>query len=139
MGVPKKGRVFLLKEGDGGSPETFVTVAGLRPTSYTVDGESVDVSDKDGSGWRDLLDGGGITSLSISASGIFETAESTQSNLRSRAMDKSLNNYQIDDGEDILEGAFQVTSFEAGGEHDGEQTFSVSLESSGVVSVTPAP
>lgn len=139
MGTPKKGRVFLLKEGDGTSPETFVTVAGLRPTAYTIDGESVDTSDKDGNGWRDLLDGGGITSMSITASGIFEDSESTQSNLRSRAIDKSLHNYQIDDGEDILEGAFQVTSFEASGEHDGEQTFSVTLESAGEVSVTAAP
>ena len=33
----QKGILFLLKAGDGGGPETFTTVAGLRATSVTGD------------------------------------------------------------------------------------------------------
>jgi len=136
MGTPKKGNVFLLKEGNGASPEVFTTVAALRATSYSINGATVDVSDKDGATWRELLDGGGLKTLMISADGTFEDSESTQSNLRSRAMDGSLNNYQLDDGEDVLECAFQVASFDADGPLNEGQTFSVTLESSGTPSVT---
>lgn len=134
--MPKKGRDLLLKEGDGASPETFATVAGLRPTSFTIDGETVDVTHKGSAGWRDLLPEGGTTSISISAGGVNLSAEDTISNLRDRAIAKTLHAYQLDDGEDVLEGDFQITSFEVSGGHDEEQSFSITLESSGEVTVT---
>jgi len=135
-GDGKSGRLFLLKEGDGASPESFTTIAGLRPTSFTVNGEMVDITNKDSAGWRELLPEGGITSITISASGVALEAEDTQTNLRARAIDKTLNTYQLDDGEDVLEGEFQVTSFEQSGGHDDEQQWTVTVESSGVVTVT---
>lgn len=131
MGVPKEGNVFLLKEGDGASTEAFVTVAALRATSYQINGEEIDATDKDDAGWRDLLPGGGLKTMSISADGIYETGETEQQNLRDRAMDGSINNYQLDDGEEVIEGAFQVTSFEVSGDLNEVQQFSVTLESAG--------
>lgn len=132
----KKGRNLLLKEGDGLSPESFVTVAGLRPTSISIDGEAVDISHKGSAGWRELLEDGGTVSLSITAGGVYLTTDATQQNLRDRALAKTIHNYQLDDGDEVFEGAFQITSFELSGGHDEEQQFSVTLESSGVVTVT---
>lgn len=132
MGTPKKGKVFLLKAGDGASPEVFTTVAGLRATSYQISSDTVDVTDKDSEdAWRELLDGGGIKSMSISADGTAESGEQTQVDLRARALVGSIDNYHLDDGEYTIECGFQVTQFSGDGPlHDG-QTFSISLESSG--------
>ncbi len=132
----KKGKLFLLKAGDGEATETFTTVAGLRSTGLTINGESVDVTDKDSSGNRELLDGGGITSMSISGSGVFKD-DTSQVGVEAKCVAKSLDNYQIVfDGGRSYEGAFQVTSVEYAGEYNGEHTYSLSLESSGSVTIT---
>ena len=36
----------------------------------TINSETVDVTDKDGNGWRELLEGAGITSMSLKGSGV---------------------------------------------------------------------
>ena len=43
----QKGSAMLMKVGNGGSPETFTTIGGLRSTSLTINNESVDVTNKD--------------------------------------------------------------------------------------------
>lgn len=129
----RAGRLLLLAEGDGASPEAFTTVARLRTTEVSIDGETVDITNKDSGGWRELLPEAGTTSMSISAEGVYEGDASTQNNLELRAIAKTLHNYQLLDGDFILEGAWQVANFTKGGEHNAEQTFSVTLESSGVI------
>ena len=70
MGI-ENGSAFLLKIGDGGSPPGFATMAGLRTTQLSVNGEAVNVTTKDSGGWRELLSGAGVRSVSVSAAGIF--------------------------------------------------------------------
>jgi len=53
----EKGSAFLLKVGDGGNPVAYATVAGLRTTQLSVNGEVVNVTSKDSGGWRELLPG----------------------------------------------------------------------------------
>ena len=55
----QKGAAFLLKTGDGGSPPTYETVAGLRTTQMTINGDTVVVTHKESGGWRELLSGAG--------------------------------------------------------------------------------
>jgi len=131
-----KGDVFLLKGGDGAGPEVFTTIDALRGTALTINGEVVDATSKSSPGnWRELLDGGGVKRMSISADGVWEsTAE--QELLRDRAMDGVIRNYQITDSEDTLEGAFVVTNFELSGPHGAEQTYSVTLESADQPTIT---
>ena len=64
--VAQKGSLFLLKVGDGGGPEVFTTVGGLRTTSFNINNGTVDVTNKDSSGMRELLAGGGIQTMSLS-------------------------------------------------------------------------
>lgn len=134
----KKGRLFLLKAGDGASPEVFTTVAGLRSTGLTINGESVDVTDKDSEDqMRELLDGGGVKSMTISGGGVFKD-DTSQTLLESRALAGSIDNYQIVfDGGRTYEGGFQVTTVEYAGEHNADHTYSVTLESSGTIIITP--
>lgn len=132
----QKGRLFLLSIGDGASPEVFTGIAGLRSKTLTINNESVDVTTSDEAPWRELLGDTGLRSLSVSGSGVFQDDTAINS-VEDLALNGLLNNFQIAfENNDVFEGAFQVTSFEYGGEHTAEQTYSISLESSGTITLT---
>jgi TP901-1 family phage major tail protein len=129
----QKGSAMLMKVGNGGSPETFTTIGGLRSTSLTINNESVDVTNKDSSNNRTLLAAAGVTSISVSGSGVFTDA-SSEATIRTNASADTQNNYQFlvpDFG--TFTGAFQITSLEYAGEYNGEVTYSVSFESAGAI------
>lgn len=81
----ENGSDFLLKIGDGEAPPTYRTVAGLRTTQMSVNGEAVNVTTKDSGGWRELLSGAGGRSVSVSAAGIF-TGSDAEVRLRGHAL-----------------------------------------------------
>ena len=58
----QKGLDMLLKVNTSGS--SYATVGGLRSTSITLNDESVDITNKDSLGHRQLLAGGGMNSVS---------------------------------------------------------------------------
>lgn len=128
------GRSFLLKTGTG----TVVTVAALRTTSFTVDGSTVDITNKDSAGMQELLSAGGVAKIGISAGGVL-TGAAQSTDLIAKALARTLDPYTIvfDNG-DKIEGSFQLTSFGASGDYNGEQTYTLSLESSGTMTLTPA-
>ena len=129
----QKGAAMLLKVGDGASPESFTTIAGLRSTSITLNDEAVDITNKDSSGNRELLADGGIHSMSVSGSGVFKDSASEET-LRSKMNATSFSNFQFlipDFG--TYTGNFMVASLEYSGEYNGEVTYSVTLESSGSI------
>ena len=90
----QKGASLLLKVGNGGSPESFTTIGGLRSTSITLNDEAVDVTNKDSSGNRELLADGGIHSMSISGSGVFTDAAS-ETTLKGTMNASSFTNFQL--------------------------------------------
>ena len=138
-----KGSSFLLKENSTGTP---ATVGGLRSTSMSINGEMVDITNKDSNAFissgndkaRDLLQGGGVSSMTLSASGVF-TDSSTENLVRGFAFDGAIQNYDLvfSDGSKIS-GAFLITSYERAGEYNGEETYSVTLESSNTITYTNA-
>lgn len=136
----QKGKDVLLKLGNAdGPPETFTTVGGLRTTALNFNTQSVDVTDAESSGqWRELLAGAGIKTASISGSGIFKDG-ATDASVRTAFFDQTHDNWQLvipDFG--TVEGAFQIRELQYSGGHDGEATFSMSLESAGALSFTAA-
>ena len=132
----QKGAALLLKINTTGS--TYVTVGGLRSTSITLNDEAVDVTNKDSSGNRTLLADGGIHSISISGSGVFTDAAS-ETTLKDAMNASTFKLFQViipDFG--TYAGAFMVATLEYAGEHNGEVTYSVTLESSGAITFTSA-
>lgn len=139
----QKGSNFLLKENSTGTP---ATVGGMRSTSMSINGEMVDITTKDSNAFvssgndkaRDILQGGGIRSMSISASGVF-TDSSTENLVRGFAFDGSIQNYDLifGDGSKVA-GAFLITSYERAGEYNGEETYSLTLESHNTITYTNA-
>lgn len=130
MGV-QAGKDLLLKV-DSDGVGTFVTLAGLRATRLTFNAGSIDVTSIGSQGnWRELLAGGGVKSAQVSGSGIFRDAQ-TDARARQLFFDGEVPRFQVivpDFG--IVEGAFQITSLEYGGTHDGEATYEIALASAG--------
>ena len=132
----QKGKLFLLKAGNGGSPEVFTTIAGLRATAFTMNGEDVDVTTKDDDGWQQRLSGAGVRSITIRATGIFQDS-SVEETVRLRAFNQTIDNYQLTfENNDRLQGAFQISNFERAGDHDGAETYSLTLASHGAPTFT---
>ncbi len=50
----EKGSTFLLKVGDGASTPVFTTVAGLRTTQLSINGDAVVITHKGSGAWREL-------------------------------------------------------------------------------------
>jgi TP901-1 family phage major tail protein len=132
----QKGSAVLIKQTISGA-ET--TIGGLRSSSLTINEETVDVTNKDSSGNRELLADGGILSMSISGSGVFTDSTAEQS-FRSAAVGATTFQtftFVIPDLGSYA-GTFQVTSLEYAGEYNGEATYSFSLESSGAITFSAA-
>ena len=129
----QKGAAFLLKIGDGGSPPAYETVAGLRTTQMTINGDSVVVTHKESGGWRELLSGAGTRSVSVSAAGIFLGSDAENA-IRNHALAGTLDDYELsfEDGAKIR-GSFLVQRLDYSGDFNGERTYSIQLESSGEV------
>lgn len=129
----QSGSAFLLKIGDGASPPAYQTVAGLRTTQMSINGDTVVVTHKGSGGWRDLLSGAGTRSVSVSAAGIFlgSTAENA---VRLHALAGTLDDYELsfEDGEK-LRGRFLVQRLDYAGDFNGERNYTLQLESSGPV------
>lgn len=133
----QSGKDLLLKvdlDGNG----VFGTMAGLRATRLTFNAGSIDVTSLDSSGgWRELLSGGGVKSASISGSGVFRD-DDTDTRARQLFFDGEVPAFQViipDFG--VVQGAFQITSLEYAGSHDGEATYEISLASAGELTFTP--
>ena len=65
--VMEKGSGFLLRIADAGG--AYTTVAGLRTTQLSINGEAVNVTNKGSGGWRELLSGAGVRSGRAPAGG----------------------------------------------------------------------
>lgn len=131
------GKDILLKISDGAATPTFVTVAGLRARTISLNAKTVDTTDSDSTGrWRELLAGAGVKSVAVSGSGVFRDAAS-DAQVRTSFFDQSARTWRLivpDFGQ--LEGPFVVAALEYAGEHDGEAAFALSLASAGLVSFT---
>ena len=129
----EKGSAFLLKVGDGAAPPAFATVAGMRTTQLSVNGEAVNVTSKDSGGWRELLSGAGVRSVSVAASGIF-TGSAAEARLRGNAIAGLLDDYELSfESGERMRGRFLVTRLDYACDYNGERTYALSLESSGEV------
>lgn len=127
----QKGKDLLLKIEDNGA---FATVAGLRTRRFTLNAEAVDITHAESAGrWRELLAGAGVKRASLSGAGVFKDAASDAA-MRQAFFDGAIRNWQIvvpDFG--VIEGVFHLSSLDYRGDHAGEVTFDVSLESAGAL------
>ncbi len=129
----EKGSAFLLKVGNGGAPVTYSTVAGMRTTQLTINGESVVVTNKGSGGWRELLSGGGVRSVSVAGAGVF-TGSAAETRLKGNALSGMLDDFELSfESGERLQGRFLIARLDYSGDFNGERSYAVALESSGQV------
>ncbi|WP_422344862.1 phage tail tube protein [Parasphingorhabdus sp.] len=129
----EKGSAFLLKIGDGQDPVSYSTIAGLRTTQLSVNGEPVAITSKDSGGWRELLSGAGVRSVSVSGAGVF-TGSNAELRIKNHALGGVIDAYELSfEGGDRMRGDFLVTRLDYSGDYNGERSYTLSLESSGAV------
>lgn len=127
----QSGRDLLLKLDQTGAG-SFVTVAGLRTRSLSLNAAAIDVTDAESAGrWRELLAGGGIKRAAVTGSGIFKD-QASDAEIRALFFAGTIRDWQLvlpDFG--TIQGPFQIVALEFSGSHDGEVTFELALESAG--------
>ncbi|MDT0506801.1 phage major tail protein, TP901-1 family [Novosphingobium sp. MMS21-SN21R] len=129
----QKGSAFLLKISDGAATPTYNTVAGLRTTQMSINGESVVITSKDSGGWRELLSGAGTRSVTVSAAGIF-LGSAAEVQVRGNAMAGTIADYELSfEGGEKMRGRFLVQRLDYSGDFNGERNYTMTLESSGQV------
>lgn len=133
----QRGKDLLLKIGDGGSPESFETLAGMRAKTISLNARTVDATNADSAGaWRELLAGAGVKACTVSGSGLFKD-EAADATARTVFFDQSARNWQLAiPSFGVIEGPFLIASLEYSGRHDGEAEYAISLASAGALSFT---
>lgn len=132
----QSGKDLLIKV-DMSASGQFTTLAGLRATRVSFNAETIDVTSLESQGgWRELLAGAGVRSVSITGSGVFKDA-ATDERARQLFFDGEAPDFQVlipDFG--IVQGPFQVASIDYSGSHNGEATYELSLASAGALTFT---
>ena len=136
MPLPAKSAHLLV--GTDGSPSSFDPVTNLMDVSCSHSHSEDDVSTKGSNGFAALYAAGAQHAVTISGNGVVETTVASFTELRAAAESTSDNSIacQFDDGAFIVEGVFQVTSWECSAPAFGHVNFSVSLRSTGTYTVT---
>lgn len=128
----QRGKDLLVRADDGTGQS--IAVAGLKTRQLAFNTELVDVTNAESVGrWRELLAGAGVRRATVSGAGVFRDAAS-DARLRQAFFDGTIASYQVvvpDFG--TVTGLFQVTSLEYRGDHAGEVSFDMTLDSAGAL------
>jgi predicted secreted protein len=132
----QNGRTLRIMIGDGASPEVFSTIAGVQECGISGEIGEIDITDKDSNGYRTLL-AGGIRSLSLSASGVTLTNALMQLFIAGEIFNARM---VWEDSGDMIEGAFQMGSFEnTGATENAAIMFTAEFRSSGEFEFVEGP
>lgn len=125
--------VISIKDDDG----VYQVVTGLRTQSIALNAEMVDITNASSVGkWREILDGCGLKSATISGEGPFLN-ELGQTETVAALLSNAVRDAKIlIPGFGTFEGPFKVTQCELSGEHTDAVMFSQTYESGGEVTFT---
>lgn len=135
----QRGRDMLVKIGDGGSPETFASVAGLRTRTFSLNAREVDATHSESGGWRELLAGAGVKQASVAGAGVF-LSDAAALTLRAAFFAGAVRTFKlIVPGLGTMTGPFMIANLDYAGDHDGEATFAIALASAGALAFEAQP
>lgn len=136
-GVAGTSDVTFTDDGTGTTTlKIMAIIAGMRTTGLNINGETVDITNKDTTSQaRELLPAAGVSSMALTAAGVFQD-NSNVTECATLAIARTLETFLLEfESGDGYWGLFQVGSVEQGGEHNGEVTYSIALESSNVATL----
>lgn len=140
--MAEKGIDVLIKVNTGteSSPE-YTTAAGFRSNRVTFSGNGIDVTSGDSPGrWREMIAAHGTRNMDLSGDGVLKiNSPDTIEPLREAAFDTGIIKAEGEvPGLGTFSGDFYLSQMEFAGNHDGEATYSFTLQSAGEVSFSAA-
>ena len=130
----QRGRDVLISIGDGGDPEGFVVVAGIRAKTISLVAGLVEATTAESpQAWRELIAEAATKRAEVAGSGVFRDAAS-DARLRIAYFNGEAAMYRLaipDFG--TMTGRFQIAELTYGGGYEEEATFAIRLVSAGVV------
>lgn len=138
----QSGRDLLLKIHDGSGSfddANYAVVGGFKSNNINITAQSVDITNKDSNGFSEMLESAGNISISTGGDGVFVDDASFQ-----RVHDHVLAQTHPDcklvfPGFAEYTGKFHISSLNITGNDNDAITYAITLESSGVVTVTTLP
>lgn len=130
----KDGALVQLAIGDGGAPEIFMQIGGIRLTRFNLASHPLALDAVRASAWERLAEGSGERSITFSCEGIITGSDGEEAMLAA-AFDGSAANYQLAmaDGSTVT-GAFRVTLYAHDYDRNNAASYRATLQSSGEVS-----
>lgn len=119
--------------------EVFKTIGGLRTGGNSFASEAIDITNYGSNNWRQIKDGAGLKSVSVSGEGVYNNSTNYKA-MESSAFANTLVCLAFVDVTQgrVYHGCYKITAIEASAEHNGEATFSMSAESSGEITIYQA-
>lgn len=113
-----------------------LTIAGVREKGVSLNGEPIDISADDSAGWRELMTLAGQNEVNISLSGVTKDQTLMKDWFAGTRTRTAVLTYP--DGR-VISGTFFLATFSDTGPYNDAVTFEAEIQSSGVVTYTPAP
>lgn len=134
----RAGVSLLIFVEDSEGSDTFSVLGGQNSSTFTLNNELIETTDKLGNEFTEYLEGHGIQNLSVSGSGLIDES-ATEERVRFAAFNRvGINMILVltDQGPTAgarITGRWMISSWEVSGEHTDAQNYSISFESNGVV------
>ncbi len=130
----QRGRDVLIKISDGGAPETFIAVAGIRARTISLSASLVDATTvQSAQAWREILAGAGTKRAEVAGSGVFKDAAS-DARMRQAYFNGEAARFRLEIPDfGVLAGRFAISELSYAGDHENEAMFAIRLVSAGVV------
>ena len=123
----RKGKCLPVKGRRWRNYTVYTTVAGLRTTQLSINGDAVVITNKGSGGWRDLLSGAGVRSVSVSGAGVF-TGSVAETRIKSNALSGVLDDYELSfESGERMRGKFLVARLDYAGDFNGERSYTLAL------------
>lgn len=117
---------------ESSTPTVYLAVGGLRSKGFRFNGSPIDVTDSESTDlWQELLSGGGVKSMEVSSSGLFED-DSAIERVRSLFIVGTIEDWRFSiPSWQQIDCPMYINSLDINGAHDGAVEFSITLQSSG--------
>ena len=137
-GAESKGRLMLIQLGDGGDPETFVGVCGVKDKSFSINNEVVDTtrpSCDDPNAPLYYSGAYGIRTISLSGSGVAVSSQKYQRIVKHTVEQAYVNAKIMVPLWGTFTGTVIFNKVDASGPMSGEVEFSIELTMTGEITV----
>lgn len=136
----QKGRLLLIKVGDGGTPtEVFTNLAGLRTRSFNLGVNEVDTTVPDTDNPENVVQRtvtSGVRTQTFSGDGLFDNVAQSKTAVDAARLGTPLNCQVVVPGYGTFEGPFIISGFEFSGDMEENLGFSATFSASDTLGFT---